>query len=129
MVSYLQEHQHSLGLDEAQLYYDSPILKDADDNVVIAKVLLLSPNHGVILLATRDIGRGLDQADVVVDADADLEHVFWLVYSKLIRNRQLRRYEDRTSVRDSYHHLCPESPRNRPKRRIQDCVSLLTAHA
>lgn len=91
LVDFLQHSETSLGLERAQLYYEFPILKDVDDNVVIAKVLLLSPNHGIVVISTLSMTSLSDPTIELRDADDELEHVFSLIYSRIIRNKLLRR--------------------------------------
>jgi superfamily I DNA and RNA helicase len=91
MVSFFQANEDELGLEEAQLYYEFPILKDSDDKIVIAKTLLLSPNHGVIAIDSLSITNIIDTEILLKSADADLEQVFSLIYSRLIRNKSLRK--------------------------------------
>ena len=89
-VNFLNEAQGILHLDEAELYYNFPILKDLDDNVVISKFLLVSPWHGVITIATTNNTRYQSAETEIKRLDEDLENVFSLLYSRLIRNKSLR---------------------------------------
>ncbi len=91
LVTYLKKNQSHLQLGEAQLYYDFPILKDVEDQVIIAKFLLLSPKHGILLINPLDIASTASATQELQQADADLEHLFSLVYSRLIRNKTLRK--------------------------------------
>jgi superfamily I DNA and RNA helicase len=91
MIKFVQDNQERLGLEEAQLFYDFPILKDSDDKVIIAKILLLSPVHGLLVLQTLDTSIDANAKDELENADEELEHVFSLLYSRLIRSRQLRK--------------------------------------
>jgi len=91
LIAHLQSNSARMGLDGAQLYYDFPILKDADDRVVVAKILLLSPSHGILVVTTLDTTSQAEAAQVIAEADAELEHLFSLLYSRLIRIPQLRK--------------------------------------
>lgn len=91
LVNFLSEDQEDLLLTEAELYYDFPILKDLDDDIVISKLLLVSPNHGVILFATSNATSHQNVADEINKLDAELENIFTLLYSRLIRNKALRK--------------------------------------
>lgn len=91
MIAFLRDNEANLGLARAQLYYDFPVLKDADGRVVVAKVLLLSQSHGVVAMATTDTASADRAEEELRDTDQELDHVFSLIYSRLIRNRQLRR--------------------------------------
>lgn len=91
IINYFQENEHVLGLEEAQLYYDFPILKDSDDRVVIAKILLLSPNHGIIAISTLTTTSVANVGNELKWADTGLDHVVSLIYSRLIKNKSLRK--------------------------------------
>jgi len=91
LIRFLLENDKRLGLMGAQLYYDFPVLKDSDDNVIIAKLLLLSPNHGIVIMTTLNTAIAGNAERDLKQAYEDLEHVFSLIYSKLIRTRQLRK--------------------------------------
>ncbi len=91
LVNYLESNEEKLDLASAQLYYDFPILKDVDDTIVIAQVLLISPNHGVIAIATSDSTTYTHFKDEIAEIETKLDNVFSLLYSRLIRNRNLRK--------------------------------------
>ena len=57
LVSFLESQQSILQLHDAQLYYDFPLYKDYDDTVVISKVMIASPVHGVIAVGTSNVTR------------------------------------------------------------------------
>lgn len=90
-VNLLEENKKELYLDRAQLYYDFPILKDANDNVAIAQILLITPMHGVIVINTTEtISYGENIAELQ-KIDQNLENMFSLIFSRLIRNKSLRK--------------------------------------
>lgn len=91
LVRYLHENEQDLSLSGAEVYFDFPVLKDPEDAVVRARLLLVSPNHGVILISPVELTDYADLATELSLADSRLEHVFSLIYSRLIRNRSLRR--------------------------------------
>jgi len=92
IVSYLKENEDSLGLQDAQLYYDFPILKDLEDVIVVSKLLLVSAEHGVIAIAPSNITVQEPQVDDhLIQLDVELDQVLSLVYSRLLRNKVLRR--------------------------------------
>lgn len=91
LIEYFEENEQKLGLDDAQLYYEFPILKDLDDTIVIAKLLLVSPNYGVTVIATSDFTSHNDLQHELTEVDSELENIFSLLYSRLIRNKSLRK--------------------------------------
>lgn len=92
LIQSLEEKQTELGLGEAQLYYDFPIFKDLDGVVVIAKVLLVSLRHGLIAIGTSDVtSRQENVLGELQEVNDHLDQVFSLLYSRLVRSKELRR--------------------------------------
>lgn len=91
LVALLQENEDELGLNESQLYFDFPILKDLDEMVVISRLLIVSRQHGIIAVATSN-ATSLEEANKELpEIDEEVDHVFSLLYSRLVRNKNLRK--------------------------------------
>jgi superfamily I DNA and RNA helicase len=90
LISYLTDNESTLNLEESRLYYDFPILKDLEDEVVIAQAVLISRHHGIIIFITSNATHNSSTSDELHTADQQLDHIFSLIYSRLIRNRSLR---------------------------------------
>jgi len=86
LINYLQVHESVLNLVESSLYYDFPIFKDVDGDIVISQVLLISVNHGIILVSLSSNG---DSSDESLANNIDQLHS--IVFSRLLRNKNLRR--------------------------------------
>ena len=52
LVTTLQNESVTNGLDDAILYYGYPRYRDEDDELVTAELLVMSPQHGVIIFGT-----------------------------------------------------------------------------
>lgn len=91
LVKQLRENEIAWELENSQLYYDFPILKDTDDEVIIAQLVLISQNHGVVAFRSTDITSYADANSEIQIADKALDHIFSLIYSRLIRNKSLRK--------------------------------------
>src|SRR5436190_1786683 len=91
LFTFFRDNEEQLGLGEAELYYDFPVLKDLDDDIVISQMLLVSRRHGVIALATSNAASYQAAIEELPKLDENLEHVFSLLYSRLLRNRSLLR--------------------------------------
>jgi len=92
LVKWLDQETADLALDEAQLYYDFPVLKDYDGAVVRARVLVISRIHGVLVIAISEV-TDRDETELAHELEkqnSELDHVCSLLYSRLIRNSQLR---------------------------------------
>ncbi len=81
LVQYFQENEDVVSLKEAQLYYDFPVLKDIDDKIIIAKLLLISRKHGILLIAPLAMTDGVNIKDELEKADTELDHIFSMIYS------------------------------------------------
>ncbi len=98
LIKFLEDNVHRLGLDKSQVYYNFPILKDSDDKLVIAKILLLSDKHGMVAITPLDTINRVNAEKELKIADDELEQIFTLIYSRLIRNRQLRKTRTELSI-------------------------------
>src|SRR5262249_13592703 len=86
---FLREKEDILGLEEAQFYHDFPVLKDLDDDVVISKILILSREHGVVIISTSNVSSEQIAIDELRNLEEQLDHVFRLIYARLLRNKGL----------------------------------------
>ena len=71
LFEFLREKEDILGLEEAQFYHDFPVLKDLDDDVVISKILILSREHGVVIISTSNVS----SEQIAIDELRNLEPV------------------------------------------------------
>lgn len=91
LVKILENGSSMLRLDNAQLYYDFPILKDVDDTIVIAQLILLSQRHGLLVVACSNVTLHDDVQKELIETESKIENIFSLLYSRLIRNKNLRK--------------------------------------
>ena len=84
----LQTHAAKWKLDESLVYYGFPRFRDEDDDLIIPRVLVLSPHHGLRLFGT--IAAEGPQTASISQAKTATELVFGQLYGKLIANRSLR---------------------------------------
>ena len=90
LIELLKANTSEFGLEKAQLYYNFPVLKDLDDDVAIAKLVLVSRQHGVIVFAPSNITKEFT-TETLKDIDGTLDNLASLLYSRLIRNKALRK--------------------------------------
>ncbi len=88
IVENLQQNEPSLGLENAQLFLEFPLYKDDNSDVVITQALLISPNHGVIIIYSSDMSRYTPNAFKL--EESKLDKVAGHITSKLFRNDRLR---------------------------------------
>lgn len=89
LVDLLEKNEGEFQFANAAIYYNFPIYKE-NENVITAKLILVSRNHGVIVCATTNTGKGSYEADVTA-ADTELDVVFGQLHARLTRQRTLRR--------------------------------------
>ncbi|WP_413742283.1 DEAD/DEAH box helicase [Sodalis sp. RH15] len=77
-----------LHLDDAEIFFDFPMYKSDDDNLVISQILLISPTYGVVVFySTGATNYNIEQ---LKKDDRSLERIAGFVVSRLIRNDRLR---------------------------------------
>lgn len=91
LIQIFENHKDTLGLTDAELYYDFPLYKDFDGEVVISDLLLVSPKHGIITIGTSNVTAQSDISSELQKANARTEQIFTFLYSRLIRNKELRK--------------------------------------
>lgn len=97
LTDILRANEEALGLMEAQLYYDFPLYKDLDGSLLISKVLLVSPPHGVIAVGTSNATPHQNITADLLTVESNLDEVFASLFARLIRNNSLRK--SRTELR------------------------------
>ena len=95
LITLLDDNRTSLGIDESTVYYRFPLYRD-DDNVVTARVIIVSPRHGVIVFSATEI---TEQAPLALlrEADAELDIVFGQLHARLTKQRSLRQDKKNSS--------------------------------
>ncbi|MFQ5979223.1 MAG: DEAD/DEAH box helicase [Candidatus Heimdallarchaeota archaeon] len=91
LIRALEDHERDLELLNAIVYHNFPIYTDEDSNLFAAKILLLSPNYGVVSIWTSDISSS-DDIDGLKKNFQDSDDIYHLLLSRLIRNRNLRKF-------------------------------------
>lgn len=90
LINYLNINEAQLSLQEASLYYDFPIYKDVDGDIVVTQILIISKRHGVILISATDDNdiNNLNESNPVISNSLQLHSI---VFSRLLRNKNLRK--------------------------------------
>ena len=91
LIEHLRKNQQDLDLEEAELYYEFPLFRDAEGTVVVSQVLLVSRRHGVIAFGTSTATSHENVSQELQKVGENLDQVFVLLYSRLIRNKSLRK--------------------------------------
>lgn len=80
----------SLDLENADLYYDFPLYRDDDDQLISTHLMLISEVYGVIIFYFSAAVTSNYRA-VLIQDDENLEHVYGHVYSRLMKQKSLRK--------------------------------------
>lgn len=83
LIDFFQKNKMELGLDQAAVYYRFPIYKE-DDHVIATDILLVSPNHGVLVFGLCSASKDRVRA-AILETDGALDLVFNHLYSRCVR--------------------------------------------
>ncbi|GEL12063.1 Superfamily I DNA and RNA helicases [Flavobacterium glycines] len=85
-IEHLKSHEADLKLGESSLYYDFPIFKDFDGDLLVSQLLVISKKLGIIILSFDNI----ESSDNKLETIENLEQLQSIIFSRLLRNRSLR---------------------------------------
>ncbi|MBA5205502.1 ATP-binding domain-containing protein [Pectobacterium aroidearum] len=84
------EREGKLILSESELYFDFPLYKDDDDKLVISPLMLVSPLYGIIIFYLSSCS-DREAESVLVNDDISLENIYSQIYSRLLKQKNLRK--------------------------------------
>lgn len=88
LLEHFRVNSSQLGLDEAIAYYGYPRYRGDNDVLTSARVLLISPLHGVFIFGTvNSVDGSMDEINSTAE---ETEEVSSLVFGKLLGNKELR---------------------------------------
>lgn len=84
------EAEHKLFLSDAELYFDFPLYKDDDDQLVISPLMLVSRLYGVIIfyLSTSN---DRDASSKILIEEENLDNIYGQIFSRLVKQKNLRK--------------------------------------
>lgn len=88
LVEYLE--QTELDLTGANLYYEFPVIRELDEDMVFPTFMLVSPYYGVLLILADSINR--ERSNEINDLSEKILRIEQLIFSKLIKstNKKLK---------------------------------------
>lgn len=89
LLSYLERDAEDFGLDESIVYSGFPLYRE-EDEIISADTLVVSKNHGVILLVPIE-QNVLSDPDAIESELEKAERASTLVFSRLIKSRLLQK--------------------------------------
>ncbi|MGZ0802158.1 DEAD/DEAH box helicase [Kluyvera ascorbata] len=84
------DQEEKLHLHEAELYYDFPLYKDDEDNLVISPLMLVSRLYGIIIFYLSNCHER-DAENVLQQNDSALENIYSQIFSRLLKQKYLRK--------------------------------------
>ncbi|WP_318389675.1 DEAD/DEAH box helicase [Enterobacter sp.] len=84
------DQEEKLHLQEAELYYDFPLYKDDEDNLVISPLMLVSRLYGIIIFYLSNCHER-DAENTLQDNDSALENIYSQIFSRLLKQKYLRK--------------------------------------
>jgi superfamily I DNA and RNA helicase len=88
-INHIKSAEGKLKLTDSNLYYDFPIFKDFDGDILISQLLVVSKNHG-ILAVTFDNSDTIGSLETQENLITDIEQLHSIIFSRLLRNKSLR---------------------------------------
>lgn len=88
LYQYLENSK--IDLDNSELYYDFPLYKNDDDQIVVSQLMLVSPVHGIIIFSCSDLNNHSTTRDYNAVIQ-ELDEVNGQIVSRLFKYRGLRK--------------------------------------
>lgn len=88
-VDLIENNDDVLGLKECHVYYKFPLYKENDD-VISARMIVVSRNHGVIVISPTG-ANNMNVESSLRQIDYELDVVFGHLHARLTKNKSLRR--------------------------------------
>ena len=87
ILSYLDENQTELNLNEAIAFHNFPLFRE-EEQLLYADIVLVSRNHGALLISTHTSNNSKSE---IANIQESLEGSFNQVFSRLVKYPKLRR--------------------------------------
>lgn len=95
LVDYIESHVE--GLEDANIYYHYPIIREIDEDLKFPSLLLISPNHGVVLFKCDGINT-VRQNDTLEAMIEELTRIEDILFSKLIKSQNKKMKSSRREL-------------------------------
>lgn len=86
----MRTHEQSLGLTESSVYYDFPVFKDLDNDIIISQLFIISRLHGILLVSFNEA----NDIQYIVENEPlmeGIEQLHSIIFSRMLRNKMLRK--------------------------------------
>lgn len=88
-INHIRDSETTLSLQESSLYYDFPIFKDFDDDILISELLIISRYHGIMPIFFKDKA-SLNKKNIE-NTVFEIDQLHSTIFSRLLRNKELRK--------------------------------------
>lgn len=107
LINHLINKEATLSLKESNLYYDFPIFKDVDGDILISQILIISNRHGILLISVSDAS----DVNKLTNSDNNIvektEQLHPIIFSRLLRNKNLRKSRTELKIPITSFLFCP----------------------
>lgn len=86
LLEFLRNNEVGLELKNALVYYDFPLFRSPVGKIIVAKVIVLSPQYGLVLFGTSNSNDRNVALEFPV-AQQELDDLYTFLFSKLLQNR------------------------------------------
>lgn len=97
LIKLLEDNEEKLALEDAIVHHKFPIYIESDSSITSTDVMIISKNYGVLIFkciesSMRSPPSPLDEVLI------DVEQIYSLIYSKLLKSRNLRESPSKLSI-------------------------------
>lgn len=90
LVDLLSENEEGLSLSESVLYHNFPVYRNDDDSASMARILIVSKHHGIVVFECTDQTTRTLQRDNIGLMRKELEQIHSVIYAELLKSSLLR---------------------------------------
>jgi len=84
-------------LADSELYFDFPLYKDDEDNLVISPLMLVSRLYGIIIFYLSQ-SNDRDSAKKIITDNENLENIYGQIFSRLVKQKNLRKNKNTLKI-------------------------------
>lgn len=86
----LSNHEAELGLAGSQMYFDFPVYKELDEDILVAQTMVASKQHGLFLFRVSQQTDEVSFEEHVNDDVNRLNKLYSFVFTRILRNDKLK---------------------------------------
>lgn len=98
LVDLIYENKEEFNLTESSLYHNFPLYRNDDDSITVARVMLVSKNHGIVIFQCTDQSERTMTEDDAKRIREELEQMYSVIYAELVKSKLLRARATRINI-------------------------------